>query len=122
MTLSEALRDDIAALEAGVFRLLPKPDAYGRPLLFLEVARHTLIGYTSESLVRAVWYLYEVAAHENRRSGIVQVCWFKGASLFDYDLKVYDKLAYLMSSCFPIKVLASHLCCLPPSIGRIVTP
>lgn len=51
MTLSEALRDDLTALEASVFSLLPKVDAAGRRLLLLHVARHTLEGYTSESLV-----------------------------------------------------------------------
>lgn len=36
MTLNEALRDDVAALEAGVYRLLPRLDSSGRQLVLLE--------------------------------------------------------------------------------------
>jgi len=51
MILSEALQDDLVALEAGVWCLLPNLDACGRQILYLDVARHTLNGYTSESMV-----------------------------------------------------------------------
>jgi len=51
MILSEALQDDLVALEAGVWCLLPNLDASGRQILYLDVAHHTLNGYTSESLV-----------------------------------------------------------------------
>jgi len=54
MTLSGALRDDLVALMAGVYSLLPKPDASGRPITYLETRRHTMDGYDSDSLVRAV--------------------------------------------------------------------
>ena len=50
MELSGALRDDLAALQSGVFCLL-EPDASGRYILFLNVARHALDEYTSDSLV-----------------------------------------------------------------------
>ena len=53
MTLSGALRDDLAAIEAGVFYLLPRLDPSGRPLILFEPSRNTRDGYTSESLVRA---------------------------------------------------------------------
>ena len=53
MTLGEALRDDLVALESGVFRLLPQLDASGRQLLFSEPRRYTKEGYTSESMVRS---------------------------------------------------------------------
>jgi hypothetical protein len=56
MTLSEALCDDLAAVEARFLCQLPHLDASGRQLLFLEPCRHTREGYTSESMVRsAVW-------------------------------------------------------------------
>jgi len=53
MTLSEALRDDLVALEAGVYCLLPRLDASGRQVLYLDPSRNTREGYTSESLVSA---------------------------------------------------------------------
>ena len=51
MTLSEALCDDLVALEVGWLQLLPNLDASGRQLLVLEPARHKKEGYTSDSLV-----------------------------------------------------------------------
>jgi len=55
MTLSEALRDDLVALEVGWLRLLPKLDASGRQLLITEPARHKREGYTTESMVSETW-------------------------------------------------------------------
>ena len=49
--VAEALRDDIVAVEAGVHRLLPLADAFGRRIMFIEPHRHTRRGYSSESLV-----------------------------------------------------------------------
>jgi len=51
MALSEALRDDLAAIEAGVVRLLPHLDSFGRQLIYLVPHNHTGVGYSSESLV-----------------------------------------------------------------------
>lgn len=51
ISLGEALGDDLVALEAAVYCLLPHVDVSGRQLLYLEPARHTREGYTSESLV-----------------------------------------------------------------------
>ena len=51
MTLSEALCDDLTALQVGWLQLLPKVDASGRQMLYFEPARHKREGYTSESLV-----------------------------------------------------------------------
>jgi len=99
MTLSEALCDDLVALEAGVYLLLPHADTSGRKLLYWEPHRHTRQGYTSESLVsemcgllqsdgggcmdhgltalirrhilqrRAIWYTIECASKENNEIG-----------------------------------------------------
>ena len=52
MTLSEALREDLVALEAACKCLLPGVDASGRPIIFFNPPRHTREGYTSESMVR----------------------------------------------------------------------
>jgi len=51
MSLSEAVRDDMAALESGVYRLLPGPDLSGRPLVYMDSSRNTGASYTPESLV-----------------------------------------------------------------------
>lgn len=51
MSLAEAFRDDLPAIEEGVFHLLPKTDLSGRQILFFEAHRRTGEGYTPESLV-----------------------------------------------------------------------
>jgi hypothetical protein len=51
MTLSGALRDDLKALQRGVCRILPKPDASGRPILVFNPTLNTREGYDSDSLV-----------------------------------------------------------------------
>lgn len=51
MTLSEALRDDVAALRSGIYALLPQLDLSGRPLLYMSPSRNNGIGFTVESLV-----------------------------------------------------------------------
>jgi len=51
MTLSEALHDDLAAIEAGMFYLLPHLDLSGRALILFEPSRNTRNGYTLDSLV-----------------------------------------------------------------------
>lgn len=52
MTLNEALRYDIVALEACMLCLLPKQDSSGRQILYMDPSRHTEDDYTSDSLVR----------------------------------------------------------------------
>lgn len=59
MTLSEALCDDVVAIQAGVFSLLPHPDLSGRYILFVQPCRHTREGYTSESMVSSLDAIFE---------------------------------------------------------------
>jgi hypothetical protein len=124
MRLDEALKDDLTALEAGMCCVLPKPDLSGRQLLYISTKRHTREGYTSSSMLRAIWYVFEVAIQQNTDivGGAVQISWVKGASLFDYDLKVYDKWAALQAHSWPTRVIASHICCAPRIITRLVKP
>ena len=58
MTLSEALCDDLAALETGMFCLLPRLDLSGRQILYLDPSRHSREGYTSDSMVSAKSAMY----------------------------------------------------------------
>lgn len=55
MTLSGAVRDDMAALLSGVYSLLPNLDSSGRQITYLETRRNTLDGYDSRSLVSGVF-------------------------------------------------------------------
>ena len=51
MTLSEALKEDLVALDTCVYTLLPHRDLSGRQILYMEPHRHSRKGYTSESMV-----------------------------------------------------------------------
>jgi len=51
MSLAEALNDDILALEAGLFCLLPSRDTSGRLIVYVDPSRHTREGYSAESMV-----------------------------------------------------------------------
>lgn len=63
MTLAEALRDDVVALETGLFWLLPSQDLSGRPILYSCPSRHTGEGYSAQSMVRAgISYCAELEA------------------------------------------------------------
>lgn len=57
MSLSEAVKDDLNALRAGVYRLLPS-DSSGRPLLYMDPSLNTGVDYTAESLVSRSEMLY----------------------------------------------------------------
>jgi hypothetical protein len=117
MRLDEALCDDMVALEAGVYRLLPHPDMSGRSLIYWEPHLHTREGYTSDSLRRSIWYTMEVAAQECTEisSGIVQIHWERDTTLWDYDSKMHDCIAECLKTSWPVKLISSHICC-PPSI------
>jgi hypothetical protein len=72
MTLSQALRDDLVALETGVQQILPRLDSSGRQMVFWEIHRHTRNGYTTESLVRADLTLHCVVHGQALKSHIVK--------------------------------------------------
>ena len=90
MTLAGALRDDLIALEAGMCVVLPDSDLSGRQLIYLEPRRHTREGYSSDSMMRAIWYVFECAVEKNTDigGGMIQISWVKNSTIWDYDLKV----------------------------------
>jgi len=145
MTLSEALCDDLTALETGTCFLLPRLDVSGRQVLYLDPSRNTREGYTSDSLVsiegyvsndslrckshdtteqlRAIWYVVEVASQENTdvSSNIVQVVWMKHMTILDYD-KIYDRITYFETSAWPLRRCSNHVCCPESYTIRILKP
>jgi len=67
MTLSEALQDDLVALQAGVYLPLPQKDLSGRQIVYLKPHNHTNEGYTSESLVSELFVPF---LNENRSNSM----------------------------------------------------
>ena len=72
MTLNEALRDDLVALETGVQQILPHLDSSGRQMVFCDLHRHTREGYTTDSLVSADSHLLCVVHCHDIKSHIVK--------------------------------------------------
>lgn len=152
MTLSEAVRDDIVALEAGVYRLLPYRDTSGRQLVLLEPRRNTGHGYTTESLVsavpvechgsififipdivvsllvqklRALWYTIDtpVASEcSDLYSGFVYIGWNKDSTLWDIGDKVYSRLSHFEKTCWPVKFVGAHIGGSSSIVFRLIKP
>lgn len=124
LTLAEALRDDLVALEAGTLCLLPSRDVSGRPIVYSNPSRHTREGYTSKSMLRAFWYIIEVVAEENTdsRNAFVEMVWNKDSSIFDYDRNLHDRCLYFQDNAWPIRCASIYVCCSPPLITRFLTP
>ena len=82
LTLSEALRDDLVALEANLYWLLPMPDVSGRPIIYMNPSKHTRENYSSESMVslirKALCLAESLSSHEYRLflSGQVRAFWY----------------------------------------------
>lgn len=50
----------------------------------------TLLTIASICKLRAIWYIIEVATEENDdvSNAVVNMVWFKGTTIWDYDVKV----------------------------------
>jgi hypothetical protein len=112
MTLTGALRHDLAALQVGFYRLLPT-DSHGRQVLFIEPHLITKADCSLESLLRAIWYVVEVAAQESTRieKGCAGIGWDKESTIMDFDATLFSRLAHFEKCCWPIKIAARHVCC-----------
>jgi hypothetical protein len=66
----------------------------------------------------------EVLAQKNNdiNSGIVLIIWDENTSIYDHDRKLYDLYIHFEANCWPVKLLAIHVCC-PSMFGfRLVKP
>jgi hypothetical protein len=77
ITLGGAMKDDIYALEAIEYRVLPQTDLSGRQILYSVPHSRGGKGLTAQNLVRVFWYSAEVMSQENTdvNQGCVQVIW-----------------------------------------------
>ena len=48
--------------------------------------------------------------------------WLKHTSIFDYDVKIYDRMHHFDMSAWPIRSCSFHICCPQSSTLRIVIP
>jgi hypothetical protein len=66
----------------------------------------------------------EVLAQANTdvRSGIVVIVWDKDFTMWDYDDKLNERMAYFDMKCWPVKIIATHICCPPWFMVKVVKP
>mmetsp|Transcript_20556 Transcript_20556/g.37357 ORF Transcript_20556/g.37357 Transcript_20556/m.37357 type:complete len:510 (+) Transcript_20556:2-1531(+) len=123
MTLEGALRDDAVALECGGFKILPKPDASGRPIMLGAPHCHTRVGYDTESMLRAIWYVFElVADEENARKGVVLLADWTSATIWDYDAVMDQFMFEIEREYLPWSFAGIHAIGLPLIIVQILKP
>jgi hypothetical protein len=74
--------------------------------------------------LRAIWYVIEVLAQTNTdiRSGVVAIVWDKDFTIWDYDDRLNERMAYFDMKCWPVKLIATHICCPPWFMVKIVKP
>lgn len=116
MSLDGALRDDSAALRTGAWKFLPRPDASGRRILQYTSSLNTMEGYTRDSMIRAMWYMFEATLeYPEARRGVVLLAWSKNLTLWNIDRKLTLAMFELENEVFPLKLRAIHSC-RPPSV------
>jgi len=52
----------------------------------------------------------------------VEIAWMKGASIFEYDPDVSDRLIMYLQKYWPVRTISVHVCCAPMVIRRFVMP
>jgi CRAL/TRIO domain len=55
-------------------------------------------------------------------SGFVIVNFLKDFTIWDYDHGLYDRIIYFDKNCWPVKIIAAHLCCPPSIFAKIIKP
>ena len=74
--------------------------------------------------LRAMWYVVEVAAQESAsvEKGCVCVGWDKESTMTDFDPRLFNRLSYFEKHCWPIKIVARHVCCTSSLLLRLMHP
>ncbi|CAB9518711.1 tocopherol transfer protein-like [Seminavis robusta] len=123
LTLDKALCDDGLALSTGFPTLSPTKHPSGRNILFADATTQMIGAYPTQSMVRAIWYMFHAALEdeETQKKGLV----FLGdtrtvkLSLFDKDLARVT--AFSVAGCIPVRLSSLHGFC-PPRIFLIIVP
>jgi hypothetical protein len=66
----------------------------------------------------------EVLAQANTdvRSGVVATVWDKDFTMWDYDDKLNERTTYFDMNCWPVRIIATHICCPPWFMVKVVKP
>ena len=121
LTLSGALRDDMAALQLGLMRLTGTKDPMGRSILFGDPSKLDATKYSRESIVRATWYTFHCALQDEptQKHGVVMMVYPHHVQLHQLDRKLMKLNTECIKGAIPVRLAAFHVCH-PPTFFAIV--
>ncbi|CAB9518712.1 tocopherol transfer protein-like [Seminavis robusta] len=123
LTLDKALCDDGFALSHDFPMLSPVKHPSGRNILFADPSTQNIGAYTTQSMIRAVWYMFHAALEdeETQKKGLVFVgdCRYIRLSLFDKEFARVTALS--VAGCLPVRLSGIHGY-YPPKVFFIILP
>lgn len=125
MALNGVLHGDDAnvALATGTVRILPDLDAHGRKIMFRANCYHTQKGYSTSSMIRAWWYMFEALLEDpNTRKGVVLIVWGLHTTLWNYDRRVDSAIAEFERDFLPLQFCAIHICRTDSLLVKLLKP
>jgi hypothetical protein len=71
-----------------------------------------------------MWYAIEVLAQANTDigSGVVMIVKDKDFTIWHYDGRLYERMTYFDMKCWPVKIIARHVCVAPWFVVNIIKP
>ncbi len=123
ISLKEGLADDQIAVERGVMTLLESKDPSGRSLVFWDPSHLDSSKYTTESMVRAFWYVLHAATDDvdAQQHGIIVIVDPQRAYMSQFDSTIGTLFMNSMSGVLPLRLSGIHIC-YPPYFVSLVLP
>lgn len=112
LTQEAALKDDCVALSTGFFTLVGHKDSSGRSIIFGDPTRQDLSKYTTNSMIRAIWYMFHSALEDEdtQKRGLVFVSDLSNISFHMLDHELFRVVALSVAGCIPIRLSSIHGC------------
>ena len=123
LTLAEGLSEDQIAVETGVMTLLGSKDPSGRSLIYWDPSHLDSTKYTTESMVRAFWYVLHAATEdlEAQQHGVIVIVDPQRAYFSQFDSTIGKLFMNSMSGVLPLRLSGIHIC-YPPYFVSMVLP
>lgn len=123
LTLDGALKDDEVALSVGFMTLNKRKHESGRNIIFADPAKQQFDKYSTDSMIRAIWYIFHTALEdeETQKQGVVFLCDLSKAAVNLLDHELCRVVALSVTGCIPVRLSGIHGC-YPPAVFWILFP
>ena len=123
IALDTTLSEDGVAINLGVMTLLEATDPSGRSLVYWDPSHLDSSKYTTESMVRAFWYVLHAALEpkQAQQRGIIILVDPQRASMSQFDSTIGKLFMSAMSGVLPLRMSGIHIC-YPPYFVNLVLP